>query len=109
MVIKDTDGITELNRTDIDALKGAALLEFGAVWCGYCKAAQPIIASALVNYPNTYHIKIEDGKGRRLGRLYSVKLWPTLIFLRDGIEINRLVRPVNLEVINEALAEINIE
>ena len=100
--------MTELNRLDIDALKDATMLEFGAAWCGYCKAAQPIIASALVDYPNTLHIKIEDGKGRRLGRLYAVKLWPTLIFLKDGIEIKRLVRPINSVVITEALSEINI-
>lgn len=85
------------------------MLEFGAAWCGYCKAAQPIIASALVGYPNTLHIKIEDGKGRRLGRLYAVKLWPTLIFLRDGIEIKRVIRAINSEAVIEALAEINIK
>ena len=104
----DVNLINEPSRADIDALRGAALLEFGATWCGYCKAAQPIIASALVDYPNTLHIKIEDGKGRRLGRLYAVKLWPTLIFLKDGIEIKRLVRPTDAELIAEALADINI-
>ena len=34
-----------------------------------------------------------DGRGRRLGRTFGVKLWPTLVFLRDGEEIAKLVRP----------------
>lgn len=33
------------------------------------------------------------GKGRPLGRSFAVKLWPTVILLRDGQEIARAVRP----------------
>ena len=80
-------------REEIEARSGLALLEFGANWCGHCQGAQPAIAAAMVAYPDLAHIKIEDGPGRRLGRPYRVKLWPTLIFLRDGQEVERLVRP----------------
>ena len=37
--------------------------------------------------------KMKAPSGRRLGRSYKVKLWPTLIFLKDGVEAARLVRP----------------
>lgn len=97
----------QVNRADLDQLKGPAVIEFGTSWCGYCQTAQPIIAAAFINYPNVNHIRIEDGKGQRLGRTYSVKLWPTLIFLKDGIEINRLVRPNDIAMITDALNEIN--
>lgn len=80
-------------REEIEARSGLALLEFGANWCGHCQGAQPAIAVAMLAYPDLAHIKIEDGPGRRLGRTYRVKLWPTLIFLRDGQEVERLVRP----------------
>jgi len=39
------------------------------------------------------HIKVHDGKGQPLGRAFGVKRWPTLILLRDGEEVARLVRP----------------
>ncbi len=94
---------SEITRAQIDALAGATILEFGATWCGYCKAAQPIISSALINHYDVKHIKIEDGKGKRLGRSYAVKLWPTLIFLKNGIEIARIVRPTDSAEIAEAL------
>jgi thioredoxin 1 len=90
-------------REEIDARPGIALLEFGANWCGHCQGAQPAIAAALALYPELAHIKVEDGPGRRLGRSYRVKLWPTLIFLRDGQEVERLVRPTDENEIFAAL------
>lgn len=97
----------EPTRAEIDAMAGAVLLEFGAGWCGHCRAAQPLVAVALTRHPQVRHIRIEDGRGHRLGRSYAVKLWPTLLFLRDGAELARLVRPQSAEAIAEALALID--
>jgi thioredoxin 1 len=91
----------------IEALTGPALLEFGTSWCGWCRRAQPLIANALAPHPQVRHIKVEDGSGRPLGRAFGVKLWPTLVFLRDGAEVARLVRPGDLRQIDEALARID--
>ena len=84
-------------RSEVDATPGLLLLEFGANWCGHCQAAQPAIQSVLAKHPDLDHRKIEDGPGRRLGRSFRVKLWPTLILLRDGQEIARTVRPATVD------------
>ena len=86
-------------RSEVDATPGLLLLEFGANWCGHCQAAQPAIQSVLAKHPDLDHRKIEDGPGRRLGRSFRVKLWPTLILLRDGQEIARTVRPATVDEI----------
>jgi thioredoxin 1 len=96
----------ELPRSEIDSLPGAAVIEFGTSWCGYCQAAQPVIATGLADRPGLQHLKVEDGKGRPLGRSFQVKLWPTLIFLRDGKEIARLVRPATAAQVREAASQI---
>lgn len=98
---------TEPARESIDALQGPALVEFGTAWCGYCQAAQPLLASAMASHAAVRHIKVEDGPGRRLGRSFRVKLWPTLIFLRDGQEVARVVRPDSEDEIAEALSQID--
>ena len=98
--------VTEPKREEVDSLRGATLLEFGSPWCGYCRAAQPLIATALAEHAGVRHIKVADASGRRLGRSFTVKAWPTLIFLLDGEEIVRVVRPRNAQAIREALGRI---
>lgn len=91
--------------TEVQALPGLVLLEFGTEWCGHCRAAQPLVAQALTQQPQWRHLKVEDGPGRALGRSYRVKLWPTLVFLRDGQEVARLVRPASAQDMDTAMSK----
>lgn len=92
-------------RAEVDALPGATVLEFGTNWCGVCRAAQPAITEALAGQA-VRHLMIEDGSGRKLGRSFGVRLWPTLVFLKDGAEAARVVRPRHAQDVRDALAHI---
>lgn len=94
------------SREEIAATAGLVLLEFGAPWCGHCQLAAPAVAEALVEFPEIKHLKVEDGPGRPLGRSFRVKLWPTLVALRDGVEIARTVRPEAVEPVRELLQQL---
>ena len=96
-------------RAEVEALEGPAVLEFGTSWCGVCSRTRPLIDAALAHHPEVRHYMIEDGPGRPLGRSFGVRLWPTLVFLRDGREVARLVRPGNATAIAGALAQIDPE
>lgn len=98
---------TEPTQDQINAMEEPVVIEFGTPWCGFCRAAQPLIAAALADHPDLLHLKIEDGKGHRLGRSFGVKLWPTLIFMREGQEVARVVRPDTEEDIAQKLARID--
>ena len=76
-------------------------------WCGYCRAAQPIITAALADRSEVRHVKVEDRPGKLLGRSFAVKLWPTLVFLKDGKELVRSVRPRSEDEIRRGLDAIS--
>jgi thioredoxin 1 len=40
-----------------------------------------------------------------LGRAFRVKLWPTVVVLKDGKEVARVVRPNDAGEVNDALAQ----
>lgn len=104
--VRSSEG-TEPARDDVDAWAGATVLEFGTGWCGHCIGAQPLIEAALSPRADIRHVKVEDGRGRPLGRSFRVKLWPTLVALRDGREVARAVRPASsrdLQPLLDALA-----
>lgn len=94
-------------RAEVEQYAGPTVLEFGNNWCGYCRRAQPLIAEAFAAYPEMRHLRIADGPGRPLGRSFRVKLWPTLIFMREGREVARLVRPGMTEEIQRALERVS--
>lgn len=96
----------DLTRGDIEQTSGQVLLEFGANWCGICQSLSPTLKDLLDEHPQVQHIRVADGKGKRLGRSFGVKLWPTLIFLRDGEVVAQLVRPDGDEV-RRSLAELS--
>jgi thioredoxin 1 len=102
--IPDLRDLESPSRENLDAWPGFTLLEFGTAWCGHCRAAQPWVIQALAQHPQWQHLKIEDGPGKALGRSYRVKLWPTLVALRDGQEVGRLVRPVAVQDVLDLLS-----
>ncbi|MDX1572726.1 MAG: thioredoxin family protein [Methylophaga sp.] len=93
----------------IGEFDGDALLEFGAPWCGHCQAASSAIKAVINEDSGLPLIRVYDGKGKRLGRAFKVKLWPTLILLHDGNEVARLVRPKSSDEVRQLISKINQE
>ncbi|WP_298943139.1 thioredoxin family protein [uncultured Psychromonas sp.] len=94
----------------VSTLPGNTILEFGAPWCRHCQAAHSAVKEVLTEHAKLTeltHVKIYDGKGKRLGRAFKVKLWPTFIILQNGNELARLVRPSQADEVRELMSNIS--
>ncbi|MET0555255.1 MAG: thioredoxin family protein [Vicinamibacteria bacterium] len=91
---------------EIAQTAGPVVLEFGTDWCGHCRALAPQVKRLLEAHPGVRHVKVEDGSGRKLGRAFRVKLWPNLVFLKDGAVLRQLARPSNQDL-RDAFAELS--
>ena len=96
-----------LTADQVSELVGDVLIEFGTPWCGHCQAALPAVKNILQQHTDMPHIKVYDGKGKRLGRVFKVKLWPTFILLHNGQEVARLVRPTDAQEMQQLLEKHN--
>lgn len=80
-----------LTRAQLEQERANVVLNFGVTHCPHC-----VVGNNLAGQAGLTSVMIEDGPGRKLGRTYGVKLWPTFIALKDGVEVARIVRPTKL-------------
>ena len=98
MPFESDTAANEPTREEVDRLRGPVIVEFGADWCPHCQALAPRLRDALAAHPEIRHIKIADGRGKRLGRSFRVKVWPNLVFMRDGKLMSQHARPSDVEL-----------
>ena len=68
------------------------LVDFWAEWCGPCKMLGPVIDQLAQEYEGKAVIgKVNVDEEQELAMRYGVMSIPTVIFFKDGKEIDRLV------------------
>ena len=83
-VIKESEFINEINE-------GLVLVDFYAEWCGPCKMLSPILEQINAEDENVKIIKVNIDDSRFLANYYQIQSIPTLILLKDGQLLHRMV------------------
>ena len=88
---------------------GVSLVDFGAAWCGPCKAQGPVIQKVAEKFQGLAEIKeVDIDQHRDLAMQLGIQSVPTLILFKDGQEVQRLIGLQNetklTQAINAALA-----
>ena len=74
------------------AQKGLLMVDFWADWCGPCKMLAPLIESLDKEYEGRVTVgKVNVDDEQELAIRYGVMSIPTVIFFKDGKEIDRKV------------------
>ncbi|MEG0249805.1 MAG: thioredoxin [Peptostreptococcus sp.] len=70
--------------------KGVAVIDFFATWCGPCNMLGPVFAEvAEENKDAAFFAKVDIDQSMELAQEFGVNTVPTVIFFKDGKEVNR--------------------
>ena len=100
-----SEKVTKISDSDFDALvinpKRTAAVLFTAEWCGPCRMAKPIMATAAEKYSQRasfFEVNIDDNQTTAMK--YDVRSLPTIITFTSGELYARQVGGITRDKIN---------
>ena len=83
----------ELNQTNYEkeTTKGPVIIDFWAEWCGPCKMLGPIFDELSQEITDVKFAKVNVDENQDIAGNLGVRGIPTLVLLKDGQEIDRIV------------------
>ena len=87
------------NLAEVLTAKSVTVLQFSAEWCGPCKMLTPVMLRIAEEYDGKDVIigKVNVDTSSEIGVKYNVRNIPTLVYLKDGVEIERTTGLQNKE------------
>lgn len=84
--------ITEVNTLEYDALDkaGVMLVEFYSKTCGPCKMLSFVLKDIAKTDPDFRIYTVDFDANKDLKERCGVKGFPTMLFMKDGVEVNRM-------------------
>lgn len=79
------------------------MVDFWASWCGPCRMLGPVIEQLDNQYPDVVVGKVNVDDEQELAMRYGVMSIPTVIFFKDGKEIDRKVGVMPPEAFTQVL------
>ena len=64
---------------------------FSAVWCGPCRALAPVMEGIKAGYSDVVFETIDVDVDHEQASKYGIRSVPTVVFVKDGVEVDRLV------------------
>lgn len=94
--ISDTEAADNSAIVSESDIKGPAIIDFWAEWCGPCRTMKPIFAHLEKEYAGSVNfISVDVDNNQELSAKYGVQSIPTFVVIdKDGREIDRLVGAV---------------
>lgn len=81
------------------------ILKFEAEWCGQCKALAPILKRVLENHTDIILTTVDIETEEETTLKYNIRNLPTLVFIKDNIEVGRTSGVLTANVLEDKIKE----
>lgn len=96
--------ITKDNFSEVLKSDKTVVIDFWATWCGPCQMMAPVVEEIAAENEHLLVGKVDVDEEPALAQQFSIVSIPTLVVIKDGKEIKRIVGFRKKE---QVLAEIN--
>jgi len=85
--------VAELSEDNFKQMtsKGKAVVDFYADWCGPCQTMKPIFEKVSSELKGINFFKVNVDECAETSQLYGVRSIPTILFMKDGKEVERIL------------------
>lgn len=96
--------VTEANFNEIINSGKPAMVDFGATWCGPCKALAPIVEEIAAEYEGRVMVGTADvDECSDLAAQFRIRNVPTVLFFKDGNAVDKSVGLVAKSTLTEKI------
>ena len=100
----------EINSQNFETLiadSKPVVVDFGATWCGPCQMVAPIIEELAGEYDGRVVIgKCDVDQDSDLPGRFNVRNIPTILFIKGGQVVNKMVGAQSKDVLKKAIEEL---
>jgi thioredoxin 1 len=84
----------------------ALVCDFSASWCGPCKALEPVLKMLEKAFPKAVFAQVDIDEQPRLSDSHGIRAIPTILFVRNGKEVDRIVGYKDFHVLNKLVKKL---
>ena len=100
---------SQINEEIVKNSHKLSIIDFFADWCAPCQMLTPVLNELDKKYRNLEVYKVNVDESQNVSMTYNINSIPTMIFFKNGEEVERRVGLESIEKLSKIIDEFNIE